>query len=236
MLRLYKKIIDFLFPEYCINCKVPVIDYGLCPTCFKNLEVVNLKTSCKICCFDLGDIEGDFICGNCIISPPVFDRNFSLFKYNKVAKKLVIGFKLLDMDFLCNFFLKFATKQLEEYFDDIDIVTCTPMHFRRLLLRNYNPPEIIAFHLAKKLNKPYYPKLILKHKYTNPQASLTRKQRITNLKGSISLGKDFSPIMKGKNVLLVDDVISTGSTLNECAKILKESGFNKVYCLTLAKN
>jgi predicted amidophosphoribosyltransferase len=81
----------------------------------------------------------------------------------------------------------------------------------------------------------YWPELLIKFHNINPQAGLQRKQRLENVRNAFKLNKKFVNLIKNKNILLIDDVVTTGATINECTKVLKSSGASKIFCLTLAK-
>jgi ComF family protein len=116
---------------------------------------------------------------------------------------------------------------------NIDIVSSIPMHPVRIFKREINPSHILAKEIAKTLGLEYSNKLLKKARNTPPQSRLKKDKRLDNIKDSFSVNKAFD--IKNKNILLIDDLLTTGSTVNECAKLLKRSGSSYVEVVTLAR-
>ena len=117
----------------------------------------------------------------------------------------------------------------------IDLVLSIPMHPARLLKREINASHILGTAIAKKLGIRHSNGLLKKIKNTPPQSNLKRHERLSNVKGSFSLRKNKKSLVQHKNILLVDDLFTTGSTVNECSRILKEAEANYVEVITLAR-
>lgn len=117
-------------------------------------------------------------------------------------------------------------------FGSIDMIVPVPLHPVKLRERQFNQSELIAGPLAKRFNKKLEKNWLKRIKYTVPQAGLSREQRLTNLRGAFLVRKEAR--FADKSVLLVDDVMTTGATLHECAKIIKSAGAKKVFAYTLA--
>ena len=141
-------------------------------------------------------------------------------KYNS-AKTIAEDLSVLFADFLVN-------QNILEYFTDFTL-TSVPLHKTRLKLRGFNQAEIISKNLSKKLMFPYL-ELLTKLKKTKRQVDLTLKERVENVKGV------FSATEPPKKILLIDDIATTGSTLRECAKVLKAAGAKEIWGLVLARN
>ena len=107
------------------------------------------------------------------------------------------------------------------------------MHKLKRISRGYNPPQILAWELSKKFDKPFIPNLLIKKKITKNQVGLTKKERKKNILGSFELNKNFN--VQDKVILLVDDVITTGATSGECTKILKKGQAGNVKLVTIAR-
>lgn len=117
----------------------------------------------------------------------------------------------------------------------IDCLGSVPLHPVKLRERGYNQSELLAKNLAGLLNRPYHGSLLKKIKHTPAQAKLKKQKRMLNVKGTIALSETDKSLYISKDILLVDDVFTTGATLDECARVLKENGAGRVYALTLAR-
>jgi len=120
-----------------------------------------------------------------------------------------------------------------EKIDKTAMITSVPIFFLSHLRRGYNHSEVLARAIAKQSGNPYH-RILRKTKWTRHQAKLSKYQRIKNVRDTFSLRKKYTESIRGKDIILVDDIISTWSTANECAKILKQSGARHIYGLFLA--
>jgi ComF family protein len=118
-------------------------------------------------------------------------------------------------------------------FTDVDLFVPVPLHPVKLRERQFNQSELIALHLAKRFNKRLENKWVKRIRYTPQQTGLSREQRLRNIKGAFLVRQDAD--FKDKTVMLVDDVMTTGATLHECAKAVKSAGAKKVFAFTLAR-
>jgi ComF family protein len=144
------------------------------------------------------------------------------FKYNK---KLYLKNTFIGL--LHTFYIDYIQ------YKEIDIVTAVPMHISDKRKRGFNQSDILAKGLSLRLNIKYTKRSILKLRRTRKQINLKKAERLKNIENTFAPG-DTTPF-KGRNVLLVDDVFTTGATVNECSRILTKYGANSVYVLTLTK-
>ena len=226
-----KTFIKIIYPNRCISCKKIIEDEGFCIDCWKKLVFINSKR-CK-CCGKPLDTES-FICGVCLDKKYYFDQNISV--YNKTIARAIFEFKFKDKTFLSKKFADLMKNNINNFSYKIDYIVSVPMHLNRLRKRGYNQSFLLANDLANLTNIDFIKDLLIKTKNTSRQVGLNVKERKTNLKGSFSIKDKYKDIIKNKNILIIDDVFTTGSTINECAKILKLEGkVNKVMSLTIAK-
>ncbi len=175
------------------------------------------------------------LCSECIADTPEFDKARFVFKYNDVSGKMITGLKYTDKTPYAKTLAKFMSNKIKELSDDLDIIVSVPLHPKKLIARKYNQSALLANKLGQLTGRKVNNLILQKVKNIQPQASLTRKERLANAKGAYAAHPKYKDIIAGKNILLVDDVITTGATANECAKILKRNGAAKVYLLTAAK-
>ncbi len=144
------------------------------------------------------------------------------FKFNK-KKKL---FKLLSETLL--------DKIDKNIFNGIDLIVPAPLSKKSLAEREYNQTELLARHISFKLKIPAN-NIVVKTRETERQSSLEREKRLGNLKGAFSIKDGFISAVEGKNIVIVDDVYTTGSTINEIAKVLIKAGAKEVRAITIAR-
>lgn len=231
----YKTIINFLFPRTCPNCNKVIENKKLfCDHCFKNMSFIS-SCVCQWCGRPLySEFTGEkILCGKCMAKRPTYDMARSVFIYETSSKDSILKFKYADkMEFgktFVSLMLQAGTPLLQK----TDIIMAVPMHWSRRLMRKYNQAEILAKTLGKKTKIPYNPRVLIRTKYTTRQENKNYTERQANVKNVFSV-KNKERI-KGKRILLIDDVFTTGATVSNCAKTLKKSGAKAVYVLTIAK-
>lgn len=222
------KIINYLFwllfPNRCPCCnKLIAREEKICVDCNKKIE--RIKSLCVICGCEKNECE----CDKRVFR---FRKAAAPFKYGEYSKLAVYNFKFNGNIEIAEFLSDNMYNSICKYFTDIkfDCVECVPMHFFKKITNGYNQSEILAKKLARKLNVPYTKNLV-KIKNNNAQHKTKREKRVLNVK-DVFYCKTFS----AKNVLLVDDIKTTGATLNECAKQLMLAGAENVYCITAISN
>lgn len=169
-------------------------------------------------------------CDSCIEKNVSFDKARSLFSYESPIDRLIWQFKYNEKLYFADIFSDMFVEKYLTNFSDTDFITFVPSTDKSLKERGYNQSFILADRLSQKL-KVGVVKTAIKTKETPRQATLNYTERLKNLEGAFNLEKvDF----KDKNVLLVDDVLTTGTTADLLAKLYKKKGANKVYVLTVA--
>lgn len=194
-----------------------------CPYCNKLIE--RHEYACKDCLRDIPEngIEQGVLGGYRCCSPLPYTGNF---------KKAMLRFKLGGKRRYAKRFAPLLYKQIKESYEDtvFDYITFVPMHKVNLRQRGFNQSELLALELSNLMKIPYF-KVIEKDKITHSQHGLKLNQRRTNLKGAFKV-IDKQKI-EGRSILLLDDIITTGSTLGECAKTLQKAKPSYICCVTL---
>lgn len=225
LIFLYKVVKQWLFPPNCLLCGKVEQDY-LCASCYAKLK--------QEAVFGMDKIKKK--------QSFYFAKHFYLFFYQGMAKKLLTQFKFGEKSYLSTLFAKIMIKneKLCGFLKKYDIIVPVPIHKKRKAQRGYNQSELICTELVRiikenKIGTIFLEKNCLqKVKYNLPQSSLNRKERVENVKQVYSLRHPEK--IKGKNIILVDDIYTTGSTANACAKILKENGAKAILVVTIAKD
>jgi competence protein ComFC len=174
-------------------------------------------------------------CANCLKRNYDFDRTVSVFIYNRVIARAIYRFKFRQKTFLAKFFSKFLLRKIEYLRNKVDFIIPVPIHGKRLKWRGYNQTMLLADELSHQTTIRTIPDLLIKNKNTVAQTTLRLKKRKVNLKSAFSINEQYKDLIRGKNIMITDDVFTTGSTANECAKVLKRNGVKKVFVLTIAK-
>lgn len=168
--------------------------------------------------------EDQEYCYDCFTKPKLFSKNYPIFLYNSYMKKSMLAFKYKNrreyVDFYVDAVIKRYGAELVKL--EIDAVIAVPMYYKKQRVRGYNQAEIIAKELAKRLGTPFYKDYLKRITDTTPQKELDNKERFKNLSKVIKIGAGAKPV---KVVLLVDDIYTTGSTMNTCAKVLLDSNY-----------
>ena len=239
-LKWLSPVLNLFFPQRCIFCNGDRKGGGeyLCGPCMEDIGFIH-SPMCFICGVP-ADISYDypqdeFTCGVCRQSPYKFDRAQSLGHYDTVLRQLIDHFKykkqlrvLADIDFL-----------LEKYFFDCGkeyadfTVSPIPLHFSKMKERGFDQAFLLARQVAGVLHAPLESALLRRVTATSAQATKTKTERAQNIKGAFEVNRPEQ--VAGKNILLVDDVFTTGATANEAAKILKKAGAGKVYIFTFGR-
>jgi len=215
------RLIDSLFPPGCLLCSaMEDVEDGVCNNCRNQMNEVP-DPVCDICGKPVGTSG---VCLTCLDSPPGFEKIVTAFIFEGKTREAIHAFKYRGRTGLKKYFGKVIRQSLVKADIRPDVIACIPMHWTRLFVRGYNQSALIAGELAKLTGARAGFDVLVKIRNTKTQAGLDRKARHKNIKGSF-LAKG----VKGLNVLVVDDVITTGETAGAAALALKKAGADKVY-------
>ena len=236
-----RKILDILIPPRCPNCGLEVdADNKLCACCWKEIHFTT-EPFCKKCGQPLehgmSDNQMDCQCATCFDNKPDYDGGRSVLSYDGTAKTLLLRFKHGDATYMACLFASWMKQYEDNFFKESDYLIPVPLHWTRLLKRRYNQSSLLAISLLKVLKKkPSYAPFMLRRKRRTPsQGHKTAQQRYDNVHKAFIVPDRYHAQLKGKNVLLIDDVMTTGATLQECSHTLKQAGCSKVFILTVAR-
>jgi ComF family protein len=175
------------------------------------------------------------LCQSCLTEPPPYSLHRSCGKYEGVLKDIILLFKFNGKKVLGEKLAYFAYRVLKanKKLLNSEIIIPVPLHPKREKERGFNQSEILGYELARLTNKKFIKNVLIKIKNTPPQSILDFKERRKNVKG-VFLVKNNSFIYK-KNILLIDDVYTSGFTIIECSKVLKKAGAKEIFAFTLAQ-
>ena len=233
--RFKTKLLDFFFPRHikCIFCGEELQNSSLFDCCDKcKTSLPFITTSCARCGGSIGQ-NNSGVCIDCKRTNYSFDYARAVFDYEGALLGAIHKFKFRGQKFLAEPLGNFLCEKLATTEFNPDIITYVPMHIKREKERGYNQAKLIAEFVADVYALPCL-NLVNKIKETPSQTTLNYAERRTNLVDCFEFNSKFKKEIKGKSILILDDIFTTGSTTSEIAKILKMHGAKEVNVLTIA--
>ena len=215
----------FLKNHGCLSCRREIADgtkFSLCKNCFENLEIIE-GNICKKCGEEIP--HENSICDTCKNTDYDFDRSRSFAKYGEIASAIVKRFKYNGKKYYGRYIAELMSEKRDN-FENIDVILFVPIGDKRKRERGFNQAEGIANEISKLTNIPVVD-AFQKIGNEKHQAGLSQKDRRQNLVGTIVVREEEKKNFKEKNILIIDDVFTTGATVSECARVLKTLGRNK---------
>ena len=226
--RLAVRLWDQALQPICLNCRTdPESNHGLCEKC---LQLISLNaTCCEICARPLTQ---NLVCGQCQKIPPFFDRALTPLLYVDPVDRFLCGLKYREQFSFARFAAGVMTNHaLKTGQKAPDMICPVPMTSKTLRKRGFNQSAFIGQLIAWQLGIPMSSNLILKTRDTAHQSDLKAKERQNNLKGAFECKRQ----VRGRHIVIVDDVLTTGATANELSKTLKKNGASRVDIWTCAR-
>jgi ComF family protein len=233
-----RRALDVLLPPVCLSCGVEVDAPGrLCAACWS--RVTFLAPPFCACCglpFDY-DLGPGALCAACAAAPPRFGRARAVLRYDEHSRGLILRLKHADRLEGAGAFGAWMARAGAELLDPGTLVAPVPLHRWRLLRRRYNQAALLALHVARAAGEEVeaVTDLLARRRATPAQAGLGRAQRARNVQGAFVVRPHHEEIVRGRHVVLVDDVLTTGATLEACARPLLRAGAARVDALVLAR-
>jgi ComF family protein len=234
MRGLLNLLLTTILPHRCLSCGGPLSgDGGLCGPCWEAVTFIAPPF-----CFRCGlpfELDGGSatLCGPCLLDPPRFHRARSVFRYDSASKGMILGFKHADRTARAPHFARWMARAGAELLAEADLLVPVPLHPWRLLQRRYNQAALLAQAVGKLTSVACCPDALSRVRHTPKQGIGGRLGRQANLHGAIRLRQTEK--VAGRNILLIDDVLTTGATVEECVRTLKEGNARQVDVLTLAR-
>ena len=226
-----KSLINFLLPPQCPLCQEIVTEpHTVCGICWPKLKFITIP-KCSICSVPLENVDRDMPCTDCLRYPPVFSRAYAPLVYNDSIKKLILRYKNYDGLHLGPMFFSWMRHHIPE---NVDVIIPVPLHWKRFFTRQYNQANEIGKLLAKHAKITINPNILKRQKATASQGHKNKLSRYENLKDAFLVDKYKNTLSK-TNVLLIDDVLTSGATANACAQTLLDAGAAKIDVLTIAR-
>jgi ComF family protein len=231
--RIGKGLIETVYPPQCVACGAATGEaHALCASCWGDIRFV-----AKPYCQRLGtpfavDFGAEMLSPAAIADPPRFDRARAVALHEGTAKELVARFKYGERLDLVRLMARMMTSAGAELLGEADLIIPVPMHRLRLFRRRYNQAALLANEIGRISGKPVALQALNRVKRTPQQVGLNRAQRRANLAGAFAMSPEGKLAVAGRHIVVIDDVRTTGSTLNACAHILRKAGATRIDALT----
>lgn len=220
------KFAHSLLPQNCILCDSACGSQHLCTDCLQDLPYLQL-TCCPVCALPAPQPE---ICGNCLKHPPRFDVSIAALNFDFPANLLIHALKYRGRLEIAELLADILAQRLAGRTRP-DLIIPMPLHSTRLKERGFNQAAEIARHVARLTDVPLDVGTVLRVRATEPQTSLPLEKRKKNMRGAFATSRDLSE----KKIAIIDDVMTTGTSLDELAKALKSAGASQVECWVTAR-
>ena len=224
--QIFWEALDWIYPPNCGGCGTSGARW--CKECAQVTTEI-LPPICPIC----GNPNiNDAPCGRCQISRPLYTSLRSYTAFSGVIREAIHKYKYKNEVGLGEALARLMITSIEKLNWPLDIITSVPLGLVRLRERGYNQATLLARPIALFLKAPFSSRALLRTRETRSQVGLSVYERLENMNGAFQAKSD---LVLGKNVLVVDDVATSGATLNACAKALLDSGASSVYGFSLAR-
>jgi ComF family protein len=236
--KVISSALNFLFPPICLLCgSKDLYQAGclICKDCFNSISFISHPVCVRCGKPFLTETTRNHVCGNCLTQEPSFNLVRALGRYEGALETIIHNFKYKQKFSMVNLF-NFLLDNMQNHeitFASYDLLIPVPLHRSRLRQRGFNQSVILGNILKKKYQMSLQPKVLQRIVSTHPQVTLPVKARKINMRNAFKVKESQS--VEGKAILLLDDVYTTGATMNECARILKKSGASRVDGFVIAR-
>ena len=229
--------VKLIYPPRCLGCgELTESDFGLCGPCWRDTPFVG-GTICESCGVPvIGERDGFRIeCDDCLRAPPPWQAGRAALMYDGKAQSLILAFKHGDRPELARPAARWLAAAGRSLLRPGMLIAPVPLHWSRLLRRRYNQSALLARHLGREVGLDCVPDLLLRKQRTPVLDGKTAHERAKVLEGAITTHPRRVQHLKGRDILLVDDVMTSGATLSACARACQAAGANHIFVLALAR-
>lgn len=232
----FRGLVSLFYPASCAACFEPIEPVeNLCPDCAAKVARISAPFCAKCSQPFFGAISGTFECANCKDRALCFDAAVSVYRSRNVVRKVIHDLKYgrqMHLRHLVGRWLLQAFADARLAREKFDLIVPVPLHPARKRERGFNQAELLGLELQRATNIRCH-SVLQRTRYTTTQTQFDRSERMENLRGAFRLRRRSD--VRGLRMLLVDDVLTTGSTLSECASVLKKAGAASVFAATAAR-
>ncbi len=240
------RLLDLILPPICIHCHKPILEHSnLCGSCWSRVHFIT-PPLCDITGLPLpydSQNEGKDNCSTrtrqvsarALSHPPLYDRARAVALFGDVLRSLIHGFKYSDQREGLSLFGRWLVLAGQDLLEEADLIVPVPLYRGRLWQRRFNQAALLSFEVSELTGIPVDVLALKRRRATRSQVGLTERQRRKNVTGAFALIPRKKALVTGRNILLIDDVLTTGSTVDACSKALKKAGAARVDVLVLAR-
>lgn len=228
--------LDVALPPLCPSCREPLGDgVGLCAACWAKLSLIEPPYCARLGIPFVYDPGPGLLSMEAIANPPAYQRARAAVRYDDVAKGLVHGFKYGDRLDLAPMMGRWMARAGRELLTDADGLIPVPLHWRRLWARRFNQSAALAGAISGVSGVPVLPDALQRVRATRQQVGLSQAQRTENVQGAFRVRPPGKAAVAGRRLILIDDVLTSGATVDTCARALLRAGASQVDVLVFAR-
>jgi ComF family protein len=226
---------DFVVPAVCLGCQCPLGSHdALCADCWCQIVFIQAPL-----CDRLGiplpfDPGGTVVSAAAAARSPLYDRARAVAVYDGLITRMIHGFKYYDRHDVRHLFGRWMVQAGRDLLADADLIVPVPLNRWRLISRRFNQAAMLAQEVSRLSRVPYDPGILRRTKATPSQVGLTQAERRRNVRAAFTVRQDAGRSIEGKRILLIDDVVTTGATVEACARMLRRAGADRIDVLALA--
>ena len=231
-----RTVIDLVLPPTCLACKKPVgAAGGLCSACWTNIGFIERPYCERLGTPFPNDGGGVLLSPAAIADPPAYDRARAAARFGDVARDLVHLLKYGDRLDLVLPIGRWMARAGAELLEDADALVPVPLHWTRLWQRRFNQSAMLARTVSRLSDVPITDHALARRRATSPQVGLGKSERARNVQGAFMVPKEARIDVKGRKLVIVDDVLTSGATVDACARVLRRAGAARVDVLVFAR-
>ncbi|BAQ18704.1 ComF family protein [Methyloceanibacter caenitepidi] len=227
---------DLVLPPVCVVCRAPIVSHGLlCGSCFAGIDFIAPPLCTRLGVplpYDTGE---PYLSAAAIAAPPVYDRARAVARYSQTMRDLIQSFKYRDRQDGLSLFTRWLVRAGSDLLADAELLVPVPLYRSRLWSRRFNQSALLARGIENDTGVPADCFVLRRTRRTASQVGLSAAQRKRNVAGAFKVSASRAHAIAGKSVVLVDDVITTGATIEACARVLKRAGAARVDVLALSR-
>lgn len=225
-----------LVPEVCLACRARLdADGSLCAECWRGIDFIRAPLCDRLGIPMAFDVGGRNVSAAALAKPPLYDRARAVARFDGTMRKLIHGLKYSDRHDCVPLFGRWLAVAGSEILVGADMLVPVPLNRWRLLRRRFNQAALLTRELARQSGLPYEPLIVTRPRMTRSQVGLKPEERRKNVSGAFAVRSGQEARIAGRNIVIVDDVITTGATIEALAKTLKSEGAARVDVLALAR-
>jgi ComF family protein len=236
MRAMWRTVLDTALAPLCPSCREPLGDgAGLCASCWAKLSLIEPPYCARLGIPFIYDPGPGLLSMEAMANPPAYDRARAAVRYDEIARKLVVSFKYGDRTDFAPMMGRWMARAGRELLTDADALMPVPLHWRRLWARRFNQAAALSKAISGISGVPVLHDVLRRVRATPQQVGLSKEQRASNVQGAFRVPGDQKAAVTGRRIVLIDDVLTSGATVDTCARALLRAGAAHVDVLVFAR-